>query len=141
MFKFLLISTLLIGIGCIELDDSGNYCENASFDCDCFHSTYRLNLETGLAQACQEAITHLTQCHTDAGPDILQSYGLEKGDLCNGNGLDEYPPGCMSFGQQRELIMILEEQACASDATTTWAVLQSAFSSWKRRELDRDIDQ
>lgn len=131
--------------GCLELNlDESDPCEDMSaFSCDCMTDTDPpvLTLEHGLQKGCQHMLELFEACM--ATPGIAESVIIREqrgpeeimaSDLCNGNGLELMPGGCMTQGQYDDLILGMDNQECfaLNGANPLWDTLLTSFSSWKR---------
>lgn len=140
---FLATATYLSG--CLELSiHESDPCEEMSaFSCDCMTDTDLpiLALEHGLEKGCYHMLELFDACM--ARPGIAESVITREGegpdqikasDLCNGNGLEGMPGGCMSQGQYDDLILGMDNQKCYAldGANPLWDTLLTSFSSWKR---------
>ena len=141
------LALLSLAPGCdgLDGDDDYSFCEDEAlpWNCDCFEAEEEpIALEQGLSRACEQAKATLEAC-VDAGAadDNVDyrtaDYGREQlgsSDLCNGDGFDDYPSGCMPLEAFLNLMKDMTMGGdCYPDIEPTWYLLITNFNSWKKR--------
>lgn len=145
MYRILIMSAIAALSGCEE--ESAEACEDTPFACECFDDKDNpLDLEKGLAEACEVALAHFAHCvdtvpeltapDCSPGPEARGIAAIEATDMCDGNGLKEVPSGCMSADDLFWLNERIGNRSCEKNcAIATWDEIISAFERWKDQNL------